>query len=79
LADDENQDHGPEDPGWVQAARYAGFGFEFAGIVVAGVLLGDYLDRHLGTSPWLTLLLTVGAMAGAVRRLLWSLKKNSSR
>jgi len=79
LANGGNEGHGPEDSGWVQAARYAGFGFEFAGIVVAGVLLGDYLDRHLGTAPWLTLLLTVGAMAGAVRRLLWSLKKNSSR
>jgi F0F1-type ATP synthase assembly protein I len=79
LVDGGNEGQGPEDPGWVRAARYAGFGFEFAGIIVAGVLLGDYLDRHLGTLPWLTLLLTIGAMVGAVRRLLWSLKKNSSR
>jgi len=79
LSQGGDDDHRPTDPGWVRGARYAGFGFEFAGIIVAGVVLGDYLDRHLGTAPWLTLLLTVGAMAGAVRRLLWSLKKNSSR
>lgn len=59
--------------------RYAGFGMEFAGIIVAGVMLGFYADDYLGTSPWLMLLLTIGGMVGAVRRLLWSLKKHSGR
>jgi F0F1-type ATP synthase assembly protein I len=61
------------------AARYMAFGLEFASVIVASVLLGYYLDRILGTSPLLILLLTVGGMIGAVRRLLWSLKRNSRR
>jgi F0F1-type ATP synthase assembly protein I len=71
-------DDDPKDSGMVQAARYTGFGFEFAGIIVAGVVLGNYLDGWLGSSPWLTLLFTLGAFAGAVQRLIWGLKKHSS-
>ena len=61
------------------AARYTGFGFEFAATIVAGVLVGNYLDGWVGTAPLLTLLFTLGAMVGAVQRLIWSLKKHSSR
>jgi F0F1-type ATP synthase assembly protein I len=67
------------DPGWVRASRYMGFGFEFAAIIVAGVIGGSYLDERLGTAPWLTLLITLAAMVGALQRLLSGLKKNSSR
>jgi F0F1-type ATP synthase assembly protein I len=59
----------------VRGARFLGVGFEFAGTVVAGVIAGSYLDDYLGTNPWLTLLLTVGAMAGAIYRLVWMLKR----
>jgi F0F1-type ATP synthase assembly protein I len=52
-----------------------GVGFEFAGTVVAGVIAGSYLDEYLGTDPWLILVLTVGATAGAIYRLLWMLKR----
>jgi F0F1-type ATP synthase assembly protein I len=62
----------------VKASRYAALGFEFAGIVVAGVLVGYYIDTHLGTAPLFTLLLTVGGMGGAVYRLLWGLKRSNS-
>ncbi len=64
--------------GLASAGRYAAFGVEFAAIIIAGVLTGYYLDEFLGTSPLLILLLSVGGMIGAVRRLLWSLKKHSS-
>lgn len=60
------------------ASRYAALGFEFAGIVVAGVLAGYYIDEHLSTAPLFTLLLTLGGMGGAVYRLLWGLKRFSS-
>jgi F0F1-type ATP synthase assembly protein I len=53
-------------------------GFEFAGTVVAGVLAGYYIDARVGTAPLFTLLLTLGGMAGALYRLLWSLKRSSS-
>ena len=38
--------------------------------VAAAVLIGVFADRSLGTEPWLTLGLTLGAFAGAVRRLI---------
>jgi F0F1-type ATP synthase assembly protein I len=38
--------------------------------VVAGLLLGDYLDRRLGSSPWLTLGLVLLGMAAGVFRVL---------
>lgn len=63
----------------VKAGRYAALGFEFAGIVVAGVLAGYYIDQHIGTPPLFTLLLTLGGMGGALYRLLWSLKRSSSQ
>jgi F0F1-type ATP synthase assembly protein I len=72
----------PDEPtgaGFVNAARYIGFGFEFAATIVAGVLIGQYLDGRFGSEPLCTLILTLGAMVGAVRRLLWSLKRHSSR
>ena len=62
----------------VNASRYAALGFEFAGIVVAGVLAGYYIDARLGTPPLFTLLLTLGGMVGALYRLLWGLKRFSS-
>jgi len=46
---------------------------------VAGVLVGYYIDAHLGTAPLFTLLLTLGGMAGALYRLLWSLRRFGSR
>jgi len=74
MPDDESQNSGT-----IGAARYMGFGFEFAGTIVAGVVLGQYLDRWLGSAPLCTLILTLGALVGAIRRLLWSLKRHSSR
>lgn len=59
----------------MRAGRFLGVGFEFAGTVVAGVIAGSYLDSYLGTNPWLTMLLTVGAMTGAIYRLVWMLKR----
>ncbi len=61
----------------IAGARYMALGFEFAGIVVAGVIAGYYLDRRLGTPPLFTIFLTLGGMFGALRRLLWSLKTRS--
>jgi len=38
-----------------------GLGFQFGLTVLLGALLGYYLDRRWGTSPWLML---VGTLAG---------------
>ena len=39
------------------AMRAAGAGLELAGTLVACCLLGYWLDRKLGTSPWALLIL----------------------
>jgi F0F1-type ATP synthase assembly protein I len=62
-----------------RAARYMAFGVEFATVIVVSVILGYHLDRVLGSAPALTLVLTLGGMIAALRRLLWSLKTRSRR
>lgn len=65
--------------GLVRGGRFLGIGFEFAFTVVAGVVAGSYLDDYFGTNPWLTLLLTVGAMAGSIYRLTRMLERFGSQ
>ena len=43
--------------------RLVGLGMEFAVTVVLGLAVGYYLDRWLGTKPWL---LMVGVVLGGV-------------
>ena len=59
----------------IAGMRYAALGIEFAVINVTAIYVGYKLDGYLGTRPWLMMLFTIGAMVGAVQRLLWSLKK----
>lgn len=66
-------------PGRWGPALGIGAATSFGGTVVAGLIVGYYLDGYLGTSPVLTLLLTVGSMVGAVYRLLWVLRKLESQ
>lgn len=70
---------GDGDESLIRASRFAALGFEFAGIVVAGVLTGYWIDGRLGTPPLFTLFLTLAGMGGALYRLLWSLKQSSPR
>lgn len=67
----------PDKDSLIAGARYAALGVEFAAIIVVAVIAGFHLDEYLGTSPLCMLLFTVGGMVGALRRLLWSLKKHS--
>jgi F0F1-type ATP synthase assembly protein I len=70
---------GPSQSGMVKAARFTAVGFEFGATVVAGVVLGYYIDQYVGTAPLFTLLLTLAGMGGALYRLLWTLKQISSQ
>jgi ATP synthase protein I len=46
-------------------AEFAGAGLQFAFAIVAFMFLGIWLDKRLGTSPWLVLVCVfVGAGAG---------------
>jgi ATP synthase protein I len=46
-----------------QLAPYMGLGTELAGSVAGMLLVGYFLDKHFGTSPWLLL---VGAIIGFI-------------
>lgn len=66
---------GLDPSGLAKSAPYLALGFEFAGIVVTGVVVGSYIDGHVGSTPLFTLLLTLGGMVGALYRLILSLNK----
>ena len=47
--------------------------WSFGWPIAAGVLAGSWLDRWLGTAPWLTLGLAIGAMVMAVGHIIRAL------
>jgi len=61
----------------MNASRYSALGFEVAGAIVGGLLLGSYVDSLIGTGPLFLIACSLGGLYGAVRVLLWSLKKSS--
>ena len=52
-----------------RAGLYLGIAFELPGTILAGLVLGYFLDSYLGTSPWLLVMVTAIAFAGAFVRL----------
>ena len=49
----------------VSGAQFAGVGLQFALTIVVFAFAGIWLDKHLGTSPWLVILgVFIGAAAG---------------
>jgi F0F1-type ATP synthase assembly protein I len=61
----------------LNSGRYLALGFQIGGSIVAGLLVGYFLDDYFRTPPLFTLMLTLGGLAGALRLLLWSLRKTS--
>jgi F0F1-type ATP synthase assembly protein I len=50
---------------WARVAFYTSLGFILPGAIVGGVVLGWYLDRGLGTGPFLAVVMgALGAVAG---------------
>lgn len=46
-------------------AVFAGAGFELAGCILLGLFAGQWVDKRLGTAPWLLILgVFIGAAAG---------------
>ena len=46
-------------------AVFAGAGFELAGCILLGLFAGQWIDKKLGTAPWLLILgVFIGAAAG---------------
>jgi ATP synthase protein I len=56
---------------------YAGLGFQFAGTATLFALMGLYLDRRFGWSPWGTISLTMlGVIGGLYLLIKDALKRN---
>jgi ATP synthase protein I len=51
-----------EDEGGTSAGQVAGHGMTFVVAILGGLYLGQWLDRKLGTDPWLLIL---GVFVGA--------------
>jgi F0F1-type ATP synthase assembly protein I len=45
-----------------KTARFAAIGVEFSTPIIAGTLIGHFLDMHFHTDPWLTLALLLGGV-----------------
>ncbi|HZW36879.1 MAG: AtpZ/AtpI family protein [Deltaproteobacteria bacterium] len=52
-----------------ELGRYSALGLEMAISVVIGLAIGYYLDKWLGTSPWLTVVWIALGFAAGVRSL----------
>jgi ATP synthase protein I len=52
-----------------ELARYSALGFEMALSVVIGLGIGYFLDKWLGTAPWLMILWMAFGFAAGVRSL----------
>jgi ATP synthase protein I len=48
-----------------ELGKYSALGFEMAISVIIGLVIGSFLDKRLGTGPWLTIVwLGLGFAAG---------------
>jgi ATP synthase protein I len=56
-------------------ARGASIAFEFTSSIAAGALIGWWLDRWLGTTPWCIVATTVLASVAAFFRLIQILRQ----
>jgi F0F1-type ATP synthase assembly protein I len=54
---------------WKGVGRYGTVGLELALSVLLGLFGGQFLDKHFGTAPWLTLIGTGYGIAAGVRAL----------
>jgi len=66
LMDDDRQDRKAF---FRELGRYGALGFEMALSVLIGLGIGYYLDKWLGTAPWLMLLWLVFGFAAGFRSL----------
>lgn len=59
----------------MSGSEFAGVGMQFAAIIVGFALAGVWLDKRLGTSPWLVI---VGVFGGAALGF-WQMYRGMTR
>ena len=65
----------PGDSQLMKAGRFAALGTEFGVTIVAGVVVGYYLDEWLGTAPLFLLVVSLAAFGGSIYRMVAMLKR----
>ena len=65
----------PEDSQLMNAGRFVALGTEFGVTIVAGVVVGYYLDNWLGTAPLFLLLVSIAAFGGSIYRMIAMLRR----
>jgi ATP synthase protein I len=55
--------------------RYGAIGIEFSSPIVAGAIIGHYLDQYFRTDPWLTLVMFLMGVVAGFYRLITSLSE----
>ncbi len=66
----------PKGSNFITYSRYGALALGVGWAVAAGAIIGYYLDSYLSTSPLFILLLTVGAMSGAIYALIITLQRS---
>ena len=69
----------PKDSPLLTYGKYGALGFEFAGAIIAGLYLGDLVDRYFDTAPIFMVVGVIFGMAGAIYRLIIVLQRLSER
>lgn len=59
----------PRSGGGPPASQFAGLGLQLAAVVAVFTYGGYWLDRRLGTTPWLTILLVFVGAGGALHSI----------
>ena len=71
------------DPFLIAFGIYGGVGMQLGVSVVAGLLIGNYLDGRWGTAPWLAMAgLILGAFGGfynLIRILIWNQERKERK
>ena len=60
---------------WIQ---FSAMGLELGLSVIVGLLIGDFLDKQFGTTPWLLLLFLIFGLIAGFRSVYRLLKKINS-
>ncbi|RMG60944.1 MAG: AtpZ/AtpI family protein [Deltaproteobacteria bacterium] len=59
-----------------EVGRYASLGLEMALSVIIGLAIGAFLDKRLGTGPWLTLLFLIFGFVAGFRSLIRAARRS---
>lgn len=59
--------------------RYSSLGLEMGAAIVVGLLIGLWLDRTLGTKPWLTVVFFLLGVAAGFKNIFGLLREQSRK